>query len=37
VTFGPDFVEPLRQGNLFGIDWGRVESLTPLPVEFYNF
>jgi hypothetical protein len=36
VTFGLDFIEPLRRGKLLGMDWGRVESLTPLPAEFFN-
>jgi hypothetical protein len=36
ITFGLDLVETLRRGNLLGLDWGRVESLTPLPVEFFN-
>jgi len=36
VTFSLDFVGPLSRRKLFGVDWDRVESLTPLPVEFFN-
>lgn len=31
ITFNRDFVEHLKRGTLFGIDWKRVASLTPLP------
>lgn len=36
VSFGIDFIEPLKKRNLLGIDWNLVQSVTALPVEFFN-
>lgn len=36
VNFNGDFVESLSKRNILKIDWHRVKSVTPLPVEFFN-
>jgi hypothetical protein len=36
VTFNIDFIEPLKERKLLGIDWNQVNSLITLPVEFFN-
>lgn len=36
VTFSSDFIEPLKERKLFGIDWSQVYNLITLPVEFFN-
>jgi hypothetical protein len=36
LVFNIDFVGPLKERKLLGIDWEQVESFTPLPVEIFN-